>query len=121
MRSLPLGNREFSAGNGAFIFRDVVLNGDTLRGSWNIKGFVRNRTDQDWKRIEFDMQLYDENGNALKNYVDSKITFTAYLLMNRDEHSFTTNYFKMPPKPQPVQGISRYEITYKRLAPQYLF
>jgi hypothetical protein len=113
VRSLPLANREFPAGNGTFIFRDVVLDGTTLLGSWNIKGFVRNHTDQDWKRVQFDFQLYDETGNTLKNYIDSNITFTSYLLMNRDEHSCTTNYFKILPKPNSVQEISKYEITYK--------
>jgi hypothetical protein len=113
VRNLPLANRQFPAGNGTFIFRDVVLNGTSLPGSWNIKGFVRNATDEDWKRIQFDFQLYDETRNTLKNYVDSNITFTTYSLMNRDEHSFTTNYFKFLPRPNLVQEISKYEITYK--------
>jgi hypothetical protein len=111
-RNWPLSNQQFSVGNGAFIFRDVVLNGTTLPGSWNIKGFVRNSTEQDWRRIQFDIQLYDQNGNALKDYIDRDITFTEYLFTKRGENPFTTNYFKFLPRPNPIRAIS-YEITYK--------
>jgi hypothetical protein len=113
VRSLRLANREFPAGNGAFIFRDVILNGASLPGSWNIKGFVRNLTDQDWKRVQFDFQLYDETGNSLKHYIDGNVTFAAHLLMNRDEQSFTTNYFNIRGKEDSLQRMSKYAISYK--------
>jgi hypothetical protein len=48
------------------MFRDVVLDGTTLPGSWIINGFVRNNTGRDWKRVTFDFQLYDMAGTVFE-------------------------------------------------------
>ena len=115
MRSLLLRNQDFRAGNGAFIFRDLVVNGDTLPGSWNIKGFVRNNTNEDWRRVQFNFEFYDETWNNLDHYIDGKVTFIAHLLMNRDEQSFTTNYFHIRGKEESLRRISKYKIIYKNI------
>ena len=113
VKSRTLENREFSAGNGTFIFRDLVLDGDTLPGSWKLEGFVRNNTNEDLRQVQFDFRFYEGSGTSLDNHVDGNVRFTAYSLMNHDEQSFTTNYFHIQGREGTLQRIGRYEITYK--------
>jgi hypothetical protein len=103
-----LADREIRVGNGTFIFRDVVLDGSTLPGSWIIKGFVRNNTGHDWKRMTFDFQLYDMTETILNKYIDSNITFTAHSINNGEVQPFSTNYFKASLRP-----VWKYEVVYK--------
>jgi hypothetical protein len=113
VRNLALGDRELRAGNGTFVFRDIVLDGATLPGSWIIKGFVRNNTGRDWKRVVFDFQLYDMSGTALRSQIDSDITFIVHSLNNGDVQPFSTNYFKALFRPDSLQSVWKYEVTYK--------
>jgi hypothetical protein len=108
-----LGDREIRAGNGTFVFREVVLDGNTLPGSWILKGFIRNKTGRDWERASFDFQLYDMSGSVLRNQVDSSIKFTVHSLKDNDVQPFSTNYFKALIRPDALQSVWKYEVTYE--------
>jgi hypothetical protein len=110
---LVLGDREIRAGNGTFVFREVVLDGNTLPGSWNIMGIIRNNTGRDWKRIVFDFELYDMTGSSLRSQIDSKITSMADSLTDGGVLPFGTNYFKALNRPDALQLIWKYEVTYE--------
>jgi hypothetical protein len=73
--SFALGDQDIHAGNGLFIFRDVMLDGDALPGSWIIKGVVRNGTDTDWSKVNFNIYLYDASGNILGGNINFFYTF----------------------------------------------
>jgi hypothetical protein len=107
-RNLALADQEIRVGNGTFMFRDVVLDGTTLPGSWIIKGFVRNNTGRDWKRVTFDFQLYDTTGTVLNNYIGRNINFIAHSIKDDEIQPFSTNYFNALLRP-----VWKYEVAYK--------
>jgi uncharacterized protein YcfL len=107
-RDLVLANQEIRVGNGTFIFRDVVLDKSTLPGSWIIKGFVRNNTGRNWKRVAFDFRLYDMTGAVLNKDINSNITFITHSINNGEVQSFSTNYFQASPR-----TVWKYEVMYK--------
>jgi hypothetical protein len=107
-----LVDQEIRADKGTFLFRNVILDASTLPGSWIITGIVGNNTGREWKRVVFDFQLYDMSGSAMSSYLDKPITVTAHSLNNDEEQRFATNYFKSL-RPDALQSVWKYEVTYK--------
>jgi hypothetical protein len=112
-RNLAMADREIRSGNGTFVFRDVALDGTTLPGSWVVKGIVRNNTGRDWKRVTFDFQIYDMARTPLGSQIGSEITFIAHSLKDGETQPFSPNYFKPLLRPDPLQSVWKYEVTYR--------
>src|SRR5882724_3330373 len=107
-----LADREIRVHNGAFAFKNVILDAGTLPGSWIITGIVQNNTGATWKQAIFDFQLYDMSRSIMNSYLDSPISVTVHSLQNGEEQQFATNYFKSL-RPDAFQSVWKYEVTYK--------
>jgi hypothetical protein len=112
--SITLGNRDVHTKNSVFIFRDVMLDEDTLPGSWIINGIVHNDTDRDWSKVTFNMYLYDISENIL----GGNITFFINFLKRRFQKSFSINYINFSGIGYPPASVSRYDVAFKEQAQQ---
>jgi hypothetical protein len=101
------------AGDGAFVFTEVLMNGSLLPGSWVITGIVRNNTGWNWKQAVFDFELYDEMGSPLSSQLGGNITFTTDSLAEGEVLPFSTNYFKPSLKPEELRAVWKYKVAYK--------
>jgi hypothetical protein len=91
-----------------------MLDGDTIPGSWIIKGIVHNDTDRDWSKVTFNVYLYDVSGNIL----GGNITFFINFLKRGFQKSFSTNYINFSGIGYPPASVSGYDVAFKEQVQQ---
>jgi hypothetical protein len=109
---IRVADREFREGNGTFVFKDVILDESALPGFWIMTGFVHNNTGRNWKKAVFNFQLYDMAKSILVGQDGNAITTRVYSLNDGEVQSFSTNYFKAPPRPDALRLVWKYEVTH---------